>query len=145
MKFTLVIDPQREPEVVVYAHESSALTQQIEQLVQQNAQILYGYDGQTTQRLQPEEIQCFVAQDNRVFAHTAQKVWQVRQQLYQLEEGYAAHFVRINRSCLVSVAHIRRFDAGFSGALRVTMNNGYTDYVSRRQIRAVKERMGIKR
>ena len=43
-----------EPEVVVYAHESSALTQQIEQLVQQNAQVLYGYDGQTAQRLQAD-------------------------------------------------------------------------------------------
>ena len=38
---------------------------------------------------------------------------------------------------------IRNFSAKFNGSLQVVFKNGYCEYVSRRQIKAVKERMGI--
>ena len=54
-------------------------------------------------------------------------------------------FLKINQSCIVSIDRIERFDVTPGGALTVIMKNGYKDYVSRRQMKAVKERLGIKR
>ena len=52
-------------------------------------------------------------------------------------------FVRINQSCLGNVRRIARFDASIGGSLMVTFENGHRDYVSRRQLKTVKERMGM--
>jgi len=38
---------------------------------------------------------------------------------------------------------IKKFDVSFGGALTVIFKNGYTDYVSRRQMKIVKERIGF--
>ena len=143
MKFSLFIDADREEEVQVFAHAASPLTERIEQLVNGQQQ-LFGFDGQTTVCLPIGQVECFFSEGERVFAQTARAKWQVRARLYQLEQQYAADFVRINRSCLVALHAIERFDAAFSGALRVTLKGGYCDYVSRRQLRQVKERMGLK-
>lgn len=143
MKFSLFIDANREEEVQVFAHAKSPLTDRIEQLVNEQGE-LFGFCEQTTVRLHIEQIECFFSEGERVFAQTADARWQVRGRLYQLEQQYAARFVRINRSCLVAPDAIERFDAVFSGALRVTLKSGYCDYVSRRQLRQVKERLGLK-
>ena len=53
------------------------------------------------------------------------------------------HFLKINQSCLVRVDAIERFSASIGGALSVHLKGGFKDYVSRRQMRSVKERMGF--
>ena len=54
-----------------------------------------------------------------------------------------SNFVKINQSCIVNVNKIERFDTSVSGTLKVSLKNGYTDYVSRRQLKPIKERIGI--
>ena len=44
---------------------------------------------------------------------------------------------------LANLRKIARFEASYSGTLRVVFNNGDTDYVSRRNVRHVKERLGV--
>ena len=50
----------------------------------------------------------------------------------------------INQGCLVNIDKIDHFDASISGNLIIYLKSGYKDYVSRRQIKNVKERIGIK-
>ena len=44
---------------------------------------------------------------------------------------------------LINIDKIKRFDASLSGFLLVTLKNGYSDYVSRRNLKNVKERLGL--
>lgn len=141
MKCTIMIDKNREEEVIVYAHEHSALTQQIEQLVSVD---WIGYEGQTATRLSLADVVCFVVESNRVYAMTTQKKWLIKQRLYQIEEQLPEHFVRINQSCLANIRQIERFEVSFGAALTVIFRNGYRDYVSRRQLKTVKERLKMK-
>ena len=145
MKYTLVIDAQREEEVLVYAHERTALTASIEQLVKDNAVELIGYEDRDMERLELQEIMCFTVDNGRVCAVMKDgRRLSMRCRLYQLEEVLPAHFVKIHQSCIVNLRQVKRFDASLSGALKVILKNGYTDYVSRRQISLVKERLGVK-
>ncbi len=141
MKCTIMIDKSREEEVIVYAHERSRLTEDIEQLV---GTAWIGYADKTAVRLNISDVYCFMVEDNKVYAVTAKERWQMKQRLYQLEEQLPCHFVKINQSCLANIGKIDRFEASYGAALTVIFKNGYRDYVSRRQVKQVKERLGIK-
>ena len=146
MKCKTVIDPEREEEVLIYAHRRSKLVEEIEALAERGSKEWIGYDDQR-QILQfsSHEVYCFVSEANKVFAITTHGRLAVRERLYLLEELLDDGFVRLNQSCIANIRMIERFDASFSGTLSVVFQNGYRDYVSRRQLKIVKERVGIKR
>ena len=145
MKHTTVIDPHREEEVVIYAGKRTREIEELERYLDRMGAELVGYgeDGQILP-LRPAEVHCFIVEDGRVCALTEKEKLTVRLPLYAIEEMLTEDFVRINQSCLGSIRKIARFDASIGGALMVTFGNGHRDYVSRRQLKNVKERMHIK-
>ncbi len=145
MKHTTIIDPHREEEVVIHAKKKTREIEELESYLDRMGAELVGYgeDGQIFP-LRPAEIQCFIVEDGRVCALTEKEKLTVRLPLYAIEEMLTEDFVRINQSCLGSIRKIARFDASIGGALMVTFGNGHRDYVSRRQLKNVKERMHIK-
>ena len=145
MKHTTIIDPHREEEVVIYAGKRTREIEELERYLDRMSTELVGYgeDGQILP-LRPAEIHCFIVEDGRVCALTDNEKLTVRLPLYAIEEMLTEDFVRINQSCLGSIRKIVRFDASIGGALMLTFGNGHRDYVSRRQLKNVKERMHIK-
>jgi len=143
MKCRTVIDKSREEEVVIYVHERTAVSDEIEEFVLGRSPELIGYIDDEIIRFSPSEIFCFVTEDNKVFAVRENERLRLKQRLYVLEEILDTGFVKINQSCIVNVSKIKKFSASVGGALLVELKNGYRDYVSRRQLRAVKERIGI--
>ena len=93
--------------------------------------------------LLPRDVICFFVEDGRVFALTEWGRLRMRERLYEIEKTADVGFVKINQSCLANISKIMRFDASVMGTLTVTFKNGYRDYVSRRQMKLVKERLGI--
>jgi DNA-binding LytR/AlgR family response regulator len=145
MKYTTHIDPTREEEAVIYARQRTPDIEALEAYIEVLGRELTGYgrDGQIVP-LTPDGVQCFVVEDGRVYALTDTERLYVRLPLYAIEEMLDDRFVRINQSCLGHIRKISRFDTSIGGALMVTFQNGHRDYVSRRQLKAVKERMKIK-
>ena len=144
MKYTILIDENREEEVIVYAKKKSALTDEIERLVSDNRLGLIGYDknGEGV-KLTADEVYCFTVEDNKIFAITEKEKLRLKCRLYQLEEVLPEYFVKINQSCVANIRKVARFDTSVSGTLLIKFKNGYKDYVSRRQMKAVKERLGL--
>jgi len=143
MKFTLIIDPEREEEVLVYAHKKSGLTERIAELAEEACEELFGYLEGRAVKLDVLSVCAFAVEDSKVFAITDKGRFAIRERLYRLEERFGDSFVKINQSCLVRVDSIEKFDASIGGSLMVTTRCGYRDYVSRRQLKSVKERIGI--
>ena len=141
MKCTIMIDKNREEEVIAYAHERGRLAEEIERLVETD---WIGYADHTVAKLKLSDICCFTVEDHKVYAMTDNGNWQIKQRLYQIEEQLPDHFIKINQSCLANIHAINRFEASFGAALTVIFQNGYRDYVSRRQLKTVKERLGMK-
>jgi DNA-binding LytR/AlgR family response regulator len=79
----------------------------------------------------------------KVYAMTLNHKWQLKGRLYQVEELLPSSFVKINQSCLANIRKIQRFQSTIGGTLQVVFENGYVDYVSRRQLKTVKERLGL--
>ena len=143
MKFKLFIDKEREEEVIVYAHEKSRLVSEIESLIEDSASELIGFNRGEATRLCVGDIYCFVVEDGKLFAVTENEKFLVKSRLYRVEENLPQNFVKINQSCIANIKKIKKFDVTVSGTLKVVFKNGYTDYVSRRNIKNVKERLGL--
>ena len=143
MKCTLIITNEHQEEVVIYARERTKLTDDIEALVIGSVPELIGYKENQTVKLSSDSVYCFTVEDNKVYALTDSEKLQIKLRLYQLEEILSDTFVKINQSCIANIRKIERFDTSVSGTLLIKFKNGYKDYVSRRQMKAVKERFGL--
>ncbi|MBQ4562614.1 MAG: LytTR family transcriptional regulator [Clostridia bacterium] len=143
MKCTVNTGCDRE-EVIVYTKEKTPLTNEIERLCLTDALELIGYSGTKAVILSPSEILCFNVEGEWVYAHTLKGKYQIKYRLYQVENFLREGFVRINQSCIANIRGIERFDVSIGGSLGVVFKDGYRDYVSRRQTKHVKERLGIK-
>lgn len=144
MKFTLCIDSSRDEEVTVYAHRESSLTEAIARLCADDELLLVGTSERGTRRITPSEVCCFTVERDRLYAVTEDERLMLKCRLYTLEKTLSEGFLKLNQSCLANIAKIERFDASLSGTLAVYFAGGHRDFVSRRNLKNVKERLGLK-
>lgn len=142
MKYKIILDPTREEEVIIYAHQKNALVETIENLINKTSDLIAFNDTEAV-KLEPMSVCCFVVENNKVFALTDTEKLRMKCRLYSLEETLGNNFIKINQSCIVNKNAIKRFDVSFSGSMKIILKNGYSDYISRRQLKSVKERMGL--
>ena len=143
MDIRIFIDKERPEESHIYAHERTALIEEIERLVAESNLELIGYTDSEAIKINPINVNCFISEGNKVFALTDDRL-QIRLRLYQLEDLLDDNFIKINQSCIANIRQIKKVQATFSGAISVIFNNGYEDYISRRNLKSVKERLGVK-
>ena len=143
MNIKVFIDKEKEEEVLVFAHERNALVNEIERIVQENNLKLVGYKENEASKLKLFDVNCFISENNKVFSLTNEKM-QLQLRLYQIEEMLDDNFIKINQSCIANIRQIEKVQATFSGSFQVVFRNGYCDYISRRNLKSVKERLGVR-
>ena len=144
VKFKLIIDPNREEEVVVTAHEANDLTTKLEEMVLR----YYGKDklpayGEDVMRMLPfSQIECIIVRDGKTFAVDIQgQQYRIRMRLYEVEGLLPGYFIRINKSALANEKRLERFVATYSGGVDAVFKCGYREYVSRRCFAEIKRRL----
>lgn len=143
MKCTVIIGTHEPEEVLIYAKERTKLIDEIEQLCTETLDTFYGFaDGQVS-ILEQKDIYRFLTENNHIYAETEKGRYLIKARLYQLEQCLGTDFIKINQSCIVNIRKIRRFDVSVAGVLKVIFQNGAEDYVSRRNIKYIKERFGL--
>ena len=143
MKFTLIIDPGKDEEVVATVHERSTLTEQIEELIFQytGPDHLAAYTEDEMKLLSFDKIECITVLDGKTYAIDFQnRRYRLKQRLYTLEKQLPSFFIRINKSTLANEKRIERFTTAFSGAVDAVFRCGYREYVSRRCFSEIKRR-----
>ena len=143
MKVTTIIDPTREEEVIIFTHERTPLVEEIERLISEKPLELLGFSDTESVVLEYVKVSRFTVEEDKIYAYVGAKRYRIKQRLYQIEQQVPDCFVRIHQSCLANLRHVARFEAAYSGSLRVVFKNGDVDYVSRRNVRHVKERLGV--
>ena len=147
MKFKLIIDKDAEEEIVAVVHETSALTDQIEDLVRAytgNYKITV-YNEDEMKQLCFSDIECITVVDRKIFAidGTGEK-YRMNQRLCDLEQILPSYFIRINKSTIANENRILRFTTTYTGAVDAIFKCGYKDYVSRRCFAEIKRRLNGK-
>ena len=145
LKCEIITDGKREEGVFIYAKVGDLDAERIRAFVESLSECrLMGYSDRESRLLLQDEIYCFTVEGGKVYALTESERWLIKERLYRIEEVLGEDFLRLNQSCIVNIKTIKSFDASIGGALTVRLKNGYRDYVSRRQLKAVKERMGLR-
>lgn len=143
MKCTVILDAEHQEEVLIYARERTALVQQIERLTAEDGIQLIGYRDKIAVPLDLSAVYRFTVENDKVYADTDKERLRIKQRLYRLETHLPDCFIKINQSCIANIRHIARFDGTFGGALAVIFRNGERDYISRRQLKSIKERLKL--
>ena len=143
MKCKVIIDESLEEDIVIYAKQENNLTNEIRQLVNNYSNEIILYDVEEIVKTHISEVIAFSVLENKVYAITSFGKFVIKSRLYQLMEVVGDSFIKINQSCLVNVKKIKRFKVSPFGGMYVVMTDGFTDYISRRQLKVVKERLGL--
>lgn len=143
MKFKLIIDAEKDEEVIATVHERSSLTDQIERLVMQytGTDRIAAYTEDDMKMLPFADIECITILEGKTYAiDTNNRRYRLKLRLYELEEILPSSFIRINKSALANETRLERFTASFSGAVDAVFQCGYMEYVSRRCFAEIKRR-----
>lgn len=142
MKFRLIIDKEKEEEVVVTARSRSTLIDEIEALISKHTDRIAGYTEEDIKMLSVSDIQCITVMDGKTYAiYSDGKQYRLKQRLYELEQQLPASFIRINKSALANEAHLDRFQVTYAGSVDAVFKCGYREYVSRRCFAEIKRRL----
>ncbi len=128
-------------EIQVCHHENTDEVQETVLALQQFFDKQYlGYDAKGAAGiLRANNILCFYAAGTKVYAKTGTKEYVVEKKLYALEEELANNnFVRISKSEIVNIRHIRKVDMNIAGTIKVILSDGSETYASRRNVTKLK-------
>ena len=145
MKFRLIIDKEKDEEVVATVHDRSALIDEIEALISKHTDRSPGYTEDDIKMLSVSEIACVTVLDGKTYAiDSKNRRYRLKQRLYELEAQLPSSFIRINKSALANENQLDRFAVTYSGAVDAVFQCGYTEYVSRRCFAQIKRRFDEK-
>lgn len=147
MKFRLIIDKEKDEEVVATVHSRSLLIDEIEALILQHAGAdrIAGYTEDDIKMLTVSDIECITVLGGKTYAiDTGNRRYRLKQRLYELEAQLPSSFIRINKSTLANENRLDRFAVTYSGAVDAIFQCGYREYVSRRCFSQIKRRFQVK-
>ena len=145
MKFHLIIDPEKDEEIVATVHRESELTEKLQALLAgYTGRLAATYEGQLL-LLDISQIECITVIGGKTYAiDEANRQCRLKQRLYELEGQLPSFFIRINKSALANENRLERFAVAYSGAVDAVFRCGYREYVSRRCFSAIKRRFADK-
>lgn len=147
MKFTLIIDKEKEEEVVATVHGRTALIDEIEALIRGYAgsDRIPAYTEDEIKMLPVSEIQCVTVIEGKTYAiDSKNRQYRLKERLYELEAVLPSSFIRINKSALANENALDRFAVTYAGSVDAVFKCGYREYVSRRCFTQIKRRFDTK-
>lgn len=115
--------------------------EEIKEYVQHKGDALIGYT-QDKERVpvRVEDILYFETVDGRVFAYTADSVYEIKGRLYQVEEKVSRRTIcRASKTMIVNVEHITSVRTALNGRLYARMENGEEILITRRYAREIED------
>ena len=133
----------KEPYAVIY---SDSLTDEITSAVmylENTGKIITGEDNGRIAVLQPSEIYIVRVENERTVIYGENKKFFSPKRLYQLEEQLGNGFMKISKSSVINLSHIKCVEPSFKGMMSLVMKNGLKDWISRKYLPDFKKYLGI--
>ena len=144
MKVRIELDPQMdEPEMIIRAPRLTEDVARLQQLIlEQKMTPLTFYKDRSEYFVDVSEILFFETDGEKIYGHTREEAYEVRQKLYELEEILPIAFCRISKSTIVNTKQIYSIEKSFSGTSTVNFYQTHKQvHVSRHYYQLLKERL----
>lgn len=86
----------------------------------------------TLLEIEYDDIVIFYSDKKNNYAKVKDKTYMVKSRLYELE-NISMDFIRISKSCIVNIKHVKKFDISETGKIIVKLDNNTEQVVSRRK------------
>jgi DNA-binding LytR/AlgR family response regulator len=91
-------------------------------------------------RFRLEDICYFEAVDEKVFAYTKDKVYEVKGRLYEFEEAYSSHhFIRCSKSVVLNLMQLVSISPALNSRFFAHMKNGEKVMITRQYVKDLKK------
>ncbi|MFP9172037.1 MULTISPECIES: LytTR family DNA-binding domain-containing protein [unclassified Streptococcus] len=144
MKVRIELDPEMdEPEMIIRAPRLTEDVARLQQLIlEQKMTPLTFYKDRSEYFVDVSEILFFETDGEKIYGHTREEAYEVRQKLYELEEILPIAFCRISKSTIVNTKQIYAIEKSFSGTSTVNFYQTHKQvHVSRHYYQLLKERL----
>ena len=144
MKVRIELDPEMdEAEMIIRAPRLTEDLAQLQQMIlDRKMTTLTFYKGTGEYYLDLSEILFFETDGEKIYGHTREDAYEVRQKLYELEEILPITFCRISKSTIVNAKQIYSIEKSFSGTSTVNFYQTHKQvHVSRHYYQLLKERL----
>lgn len=143
MEYVLIIDKEQEEKLTLVVKERTKIVDDIEKIIQNKTDDIYGYTDREIVKVDKNEISCIFTDDNKVYIYVGKNKYLVKYRIKQLEDTLDSSFIKINQGCIININSIKQFSSSIGGSIKVTLKNGFEDYISRRELTKVKRSLGI--
>lgn len=143
MEYVLIIDKEQEEKLTLVVKERTKIVDDIEKIIQNKTDDIYGYTDREIIKVDKNEISCIFTDDNKVYIYVGKTKYLVKYRIKQLEDTLDSSFIKINQGCIININSIKQFSSSIGGSIKVTLKNGFEDYISRRELTKVKRSLGI--
>lgn len=105
---------------------------------------IFGIADEQTVLLELDDIDYVYAEKRKVYAATGSKRFEIKMKLFEIEQTLAPHhFMRFSKSVIGNLNNIARFELSFNGNLCVYFKSGNKEYITRKYVKGIKEKLMI--
>ena len=135
----------KEPKIIICTNQ---LTEEIKNLANKlkeySPQKIIGENNLETFILDPNEIESFFTEDNKVYAQKNSEKYRIKKKIYELEEILqGTSFIRISNSEIANFDKVESLEIDGSKEICLKFKSGNYTYVSRRNISKIKKYLGL--
>lgn len=144
MKLNIDIDGEyEETSITIQAKEWSQELEEIISIIKKRqAPRLFGVSEDQTIILDPQQIDYVYAESRKVFAAMKDHRIEIKMKLYEVEKKLASQqFMRFSKSVIGNLDLIDRFEVSFNGNLCVYFHSGNKEYITRKYVAPIKQRL----
>lgn len=117
----------------------------VSELIAEKKQMIF-YKDNTEYYISLDNVLFFETEENLIYAHTLNEVYQVKYKLYELEEILPSNFVRVSKSTILNINDIYSITRNLTSSSLVEFKNTYKKvYVSRSYYKVLKLKLLEKR
>lgn len=144
MKVTITNDIESGTAVEIHCREVTSETERLERYISRFDERLKATSEGNTYNVQIDEILYIESVDKKTFLYTTGHVLQTEKRLYELEELLDEKtFFRASKSVIVNLNKIIKLKPEVTRNILATLTNGEVIVISRRNVKALKELIGV--
>lgn len=126
--------------------KTNVWTEELEDIVtiikKDSPQRLFGIAEDQTILIHPSDIDFVYTEQRKVYAALESRNIEIKMKLYEVEQLLTPHhFSRFSKSVIGNLNHIKKFELAFNGNLCVYFHSGNKEYISRKYVSTVKEKL----
>lgn len=136
------IDIDHEERVIIQCYEVNDSVKSIIRFVKSTGDTLSGYIDERVSQIPLHDIFFVESVDNKTFAYTSKKVYELKCKLYEFAIQYEdKSFLRCSKSFIINLMKIDNVRPALNGRFSATMFNGEQIIISRQYVPELKKRL----